>query len=129
MSNVTVWTEEFEKAAAAEGWLISSTFSESSPYEVQAIDNPEAYSMDKGVPCPPRLSGDRAAWALFLSGKEPHHSAARSFISQHSPVEWRLILESVCKDCQGLGRGGPNTTDGGEHDDCCSCSGTGSSIL
>ncbi|MFU3805810.1 hypothetical protein ACM7G9_09115 [Pseudomonas aeruginosa] len=30
-----------------------------------------------------------------------------------------------CPDCRGAGRGGPNTTDGGPNDDCCTCSGTG----
>ena len=30
-----------------------------------------------------------------------------------------------CPDCGGVGRGGSNTTDGGKHDDCCRCSGTG----
>lgn len=30
-----------------------------------------------------------------------------------------------CPDCGGAGRGGPNTTDGGEHDDCSTCSGEG----
>ncbi len=31
----------------------------------------------------------------------------------------------ACHDCNGSGRGGRNTTDGTEHDDCSTCSGTG----
>lgn len=32
---------------------------------------------------------------------------------------------ATCKDCGGTGRGGPNTTDGSQDDDCCTCSGEG----
>lgn len=32
---------------------------------------------------------------------------------------------NTCPDCSGSGRGGPNTTDGGEDDDCRTCSGEG----
>lgn len=30
-----------------------------------------------------------------------------------------------CPNCDGTGKGGSNTTDGGEHDDCSTCSGSG----
>ena len=32
---------------------------------------------------------------------------------------------TTCPDCYGVGRGGPNTTDGTQDDDCCACSGSG----
>jgi mono/diheme cytochrome c family protein len=34
-------------------------------------------------------------------------------------------LVQECPSCHGVGRGGPNTTDGSQHDDCVCCSGEG----
>lgn len=34
-------------------------------------------------------------------------------------------VEVDCPDCEGTGRGGDNTTDGGPDDDCAACAGTG----
>lgn len=35
------------------------------------------------------------------------------------------VIAETCPDCNGAGRGGPNTTDGAPEDDCAGCSATG----
>ncbi|UPW35981.1 hypothetical protein QE320_gp073 [Pseudomonas phage EM] len=88
------WTPEFEKSAADEGWLISETYIVGHAYEVQRIDDPEAYSEATGNAVP-HLGCDAEAWALVMAGTRPYHVAARDFLAYHSPRELELMMEHV----------------------------------
>ncbi|UOL47958.1 hypothetical protein vBPaerPsCh_127 [Pseudomonas phage vB_Paer_PsCh] len=93
MSNAPVWTTELEKASAAEGWSVFDTEgSDNGPYQIQRIDDPEAYEEATGE-LPPRLESDVAAWLLVFNGKGLHHAAAKEFIAHHNPKEWAAIVE------------------------------------
>jgi hypothetical protein len=85
------WSKEDQKAAFMEGWLISeSGDAVDDQYQIQRVDDPEAWEQFDGVPCAV-LSDDADAWELVLSGDKPHHVKARTFIQANSPKEWQRM--------------------------------------
>lgn len=87
------WTHEHSLAASREGWDIFETFgSPDGPWQVQRVDDPDEVVADATVTVQ-RLNGDSDAWLLVHHGKEAHHAAAREFIKENSPVEWKSIVK------------------------------------
>ena len=68
-------------------------------------------------------SGDDAYWTTMQS-RDDRNGNRSWYVDLHS-CDQATFMSMECLSCSGTGRGGSNTTDGGQDDDCCSCSGEG----
>lgn len=99
------WPRENQAAALAEGWdIFCSDGSEDGPWQIQRLDDPEAWTMeDVETPNPNPFEGDADAWVHVrdkAAEESPLHVAALAFIQRHNPDEYDRIMA--------WRRGGPN---------------------
>lgn len=81
------WPAEHSQAATKEGWDIFECFgSATTPWQVQRLDDAS------DVPGAPQLDNDDDAWRIVLQGTQAHHSAALTFLRQHSPEEYEAMM-------------------------------------
>lgn len=89
------WSDAHSDAAVREGWDIwDSEGSENGRWQVQRIDDPEAFYEATGF-TPPRLTSDAEAFCIVANGTEPHHSVARGFLRYHNPKEYQAVMNFV----------------------------------
>ena len=93
---VVEWPSEHSDKAVREGWDIwDSEGSENGRWQVQRIDDPEAFAEATGGFTPPKLASDDEAFFIVANGTEPHHSAARDFLRDHNPKEYQAVMNFV----------------------------------
>lgn len=89
----TNWLQRFDNDAMSEGWsLMECPGSESAPFQIQRLDNPEDHTLPGNI-TPPLLDSDDDAWSIVMQGTKPHHVWARRFIEIYAPDEWQNMLK------------------------------------
>ena len=86
------WPSEHSDKAVREGWDIwDSEGSENGVWQVQRIDDPEAFDDAAGFK-PPKLASDGEAFRIVANGALPHHAAALAFLKAHNPMEYQAVM-------------------------------------
>lgn len=79
---IRCWERLHGDAARLEGWYVMDcSGSDYGRWQIQHFDSAEDGET--------QLDNDEQAWAIVLTGKLPHHVAARQFIQTYNQTEWQ----------------------------------------